>query len=324
MRLMSLRFTAGFEKYMFIIMPLTLLLGVMLSDQLISYVSWAPYLFGYVTFVMAIGCGVRHLKKVVQRPAVMVVTLVLSHVLAPLIAYFLGMMLFGASSGYTIGLVLFTIIPLGVSSVLWVSMSYGSVPLMLAMVVLDSALSPLVVPGLIELFFGAEVQFDTPSLIKDLMLIIVVPTILGVIVYELSKGKFKEWSAPVTAPISKLCFMAVVLLNAAAIAPHVSSLDSSVIMAIISITFVVALCYIIGFAGSFLLPYVSREISVTMSYASGMRNISLGLVLAMGYFSPEAAIPVVLGILIQQPLATVQHAVLKRFAPVKDQSLAAR
>ncbi|MCM3783201.1 hypothetical protein M3231_09470 [Neobacillus mesonae] len=61
-----------------------------------------------------------------------------------------------------------------------------------------------------------------------------------------------------------------------------------------------------------------------MSYASGMRNISLGLVLAMGYFSPQAAIPVVLGILIQQPLAAVHLAILKRFKPVRDTKLVIR
>ncbi|MCM3783202.1 hypothetical protein M3231_09475 [Neobacillus mesonae] len=75
MRSWLLRFTVGFEKYMFIIIPCTLVLGILLSDQLIHYVTWSPYLFGYVTFVMALGCGLRHLKEVVQRPAPMLVTL---------------------------------------------------------------------------------------------------------------------------------------------------------------------------------------------------------------------------------------------------------
>lgn len=317
MRLWSLRFAAWFEKYMYIIIPCSLIIGIIFSDLFISFVSWVPYLFGFVTFVMALGCGLDHLKNVIQKPLPVFITLLLAHVLTPIIAYGLGASLFGTSSDYTVGLVLFAIIPLGVSSVLWVGMSYGSVPLMLAMVVVDSALSPIVVPGLIEIFFGASISFDMGALMKDLLLIIVVPTVLGVGLYELSKGKGKEWSAPVTLPVSKICFTAVVVLNAAAIAPYMKTLEANVVLAIIAVVLLVTLCYGIGFVGSYILRNVSREISVTMSYASGMRNISLGLVLAMCYFSPQAAIPVVLGILIQQPLATLHHAVLERYLPMK-------
>ena len=55
----------------------------------------------------------------------MIWTFVLAHVLSPLVAYGLGALLFGADSPYVVGLVLFTIIPLGVSTVLWVGMSVG-------------------------------------------------------------------------------------------------------------------------------------------------------------------------------------------------------
>ncbi|WP_328802969.1 bile acid:sodium symporter family protein [Paenibacillus sp. An7] len=317
----SLRFAAWFEKYMFAIIPMTLIIGIIFSELFLPFVSWVPYLFGFVTFVMALGCGLTHLKNVVYKPLPVFITLLLAHVLTPLIAFAIGAALFGPSSDYTVGLVLFSIIPLGVSSVLWVGMSYGSVPLMLAMVVVDSALSPLTVPGLIELFFGTAIKFDTVSLMKDLLLIIVVPTVLGVTIYEISKGRFKAWSAPVTLPISKIFFAAVVLLNAAAIAPHMRTLETSVILASIAVVLLVALCYCIGFAGSYLMRNVSREIRVTMSYAAGMRNISLGLVLAMGYFSPQAAIPVVLGIMVQQPLATLHHALLQRFVPVQKEEM---
>ncbi|WP_211749789.1 bile acid:sodium symporter family protein [Paenibacillus sp. Marseille-Q4541] len=317
----SLRFATWFEKYMYIIIPFSLIIGMVFSELFLPFISLVPYLFGFVTFVMALGCGLGHLKNVVLKPAPVLITLLLAHVLTPLIAYALGATLFGTGSDYTVGLVLFTIIPLGVSSVLWVGMSYGSVPLMLAMVVLDSALSPLVVPGLIELFFGADIKFDTARLMEDLLLIIVVPTVLGVGIYEISKGEFKAWSAPVTLPLSKIFFAAVVLLNAAAIAPHMRTLKADVVLATIAVVLLVAMCYGIGFVGSYLIRNVSREISITMSYATGMRNISLGLVLAMGYFSPQAAIPVVLGIMIQQPIATLHHALLQRFFPAQRREM---
>ncbi len=305
-------FTRLFEKYMFAIIPCTLLLGFVLSKYLIAYTGWIPYLFAFVTFVMGIGCGRAHVQGVLKKPLPVMVTLVMAHLIAPLLAYELGTLLFGAGSPYTVGLVLFTAIPLGVSSVLWVSMSYGNVALALALVIVDSAISPFVVPGLIKWLFGTSIAFDTLGMIRDLMLIIVLPTILGMVVYELSRGRFKPWSAPITQPLSKLCFAGVVLLNAAAIAPQLSALKGDLVLVVPSVLLTVALCYGLGYVCSGILRAKGRELPVTLAYTSGMRNISVGMVIAMGYFSPQTAVPVVLGIMLQQPMATLQYSVFRR------------
>lgn len=315
-------FTLWYEKYMFIIIPGSLILGFICSQALLPFVSWTPYLFGYVTLVMALGCGLEHLKWVLKRPAPIAIVLVLSHIIAPLFAYGLGSILFGANSDYTLGLVLFTSIPLGVSSVLWVGLSHGNVALMLALVVLDSALSPFVVPFLIEGFFGTQIAFDSMSLMKDLFVIVVLPTLIGVTLYELSGGKIKKLTSPVAIPLSKVGFTSVVMLNAAAIAPHILQLKNDMLIVVPSVIIVVAICYVMGYYGSNLLLKPSREIKVTLSYAAGMRNISLGMVLAMSYFSPKASVPVVLGIMVQQPLATLFHACMKRWVPLhKEEEL---
>ncbi|AOZ93872.1 bile acid:sodium symporter family protein [Paenibacillus crassostreae] len=318
MRKWSEIFTQWYEKYMFLIIPGSLFLGFLLSSSLLPFVSWSPYLFGYVTLVMALGCGLGHLKWVMKRPAPIVLVLILSHLVAPILAYGLGWALFGAYSDYTVGLVLFTIIPFGVSSVLWVGMSYGNVALMLALVVLDSALSPFVVPMLIEVFFGTQVAFDSVSLMKDLSVIVVLPTVIGVTLYEISKGKIKKFTSPIAVPLSKVGFTLVVMLNAAAIAPHLYQLKNDMMIVIPAVIIIVLVGYILGYYGVNLLRNSGRELKATLSYAAGMRNISLGLVLAMSYFSPRASVPVVLGIMVQQPIATLFHAFLNRRLPVEE------
>lgn len=306
----GLAFNKKFEQWMFLIIPGCLILGFLFSGALARFAGTVPYLFAYVTFVMAIGCGMKHLATVMKRPGVMAWTFVLTHIVSPLIAYGLGALIFGADSPYVVGFVLFTIIPLGVSTVLWVGMSGGSVPLILAMVVIDSALSPFVVPTGIHLLFRESVETDTAQMIVDLLTIIVVPTVIGVLLHDLTKGRIQPAIQPYAAPLSKICFALVVLLNAAAIAPQASALKGDLMRIVPLAVVMVGLCYAVGFLGA--LPYRNRELLTTVSYASGMRNISLGIVLAMGYFSPLAAVPVVLSILIQQPLATLHHAVLHK------------
>lgn len=315
MREKALAFSSWVDRGMFWITPLLLVLGLVFSKPFLPLVPAIPYLFAYITFVMGVGCGREHLKQVFSRPLPIVLTLVISHLVAPLAAFALGSALFGPSSPYTIGLVLFTVIPLGVSSVLWIELSGGSLALGLAMVLLDSALSPVVVPGLIQLFFGAELTFDTLHLMRDLLLMVVVPTALGVVIYERSGGKFKQRAGPVLLPISKVFFMLVILLNAAGIAPYAYELRGDLVAVIPAVLLLVGIGYMLGYYTPLLFKQRTPELLVTVSFATGMRNNSLGLVLALGYFSPQAAVPVVLAILVQQPLATLHQFVLRKFKP---------
>ncbi|AJY77427.1 bile acid:sodium symporter [Paenibacillus beijingensis] len=295
---------------MFLIIPGALFLGFIFSDQLLPFAGLAPWLFAYVTLVMAIGCGPEQLLVVLRRPWAILLSLLLAHVVSPLAAYGAGTLLLGSDSPYVAGLVLFTLIPLGVSTVLWVALSGGSVPLVLAMVVLDSLLSPIVVPAGIRLLFSQGVSVDTGSVISDLLLIVVLPTVAGVLLHIASRGRIQPAVKPYAVPLSKLCFIGVVSLNAAVIAPHAALLKADMIRIVPLVILLVGFCYAIGFIGT--IPMRSRQLQTTVSYATGMRNISLGTVLAMGYFSPLAAVPVVLSILIQQPLATLHHYVLRK------------
>ncbi|MCR2804310.1 bile acid:sodium symporter family protein [Paenibacillus soyae] len=310
MREWGLRFNHYFEKWMFLIIPGSLVLGFAGADALLPFVEAVPYLFAFVTLTMAIGCGLRELSGVMKKPGIMGLTFVIAHIVSPLAAYGVGTAVFGADSPYVVGLVLFTIIPLGVSTVLWVGMSGGSIPLMLSMVVLDSLLSPLVVPAGIHFFFDTTAQVETGPMILDLIIIIVLPTVIGVALHQWSKGTIQERVKPYTAPVSKLCFVGVVALNATAISPHLHQLKQDMAVLVPIVVLLVGLCYTLGFVGTSFAK--DGKTQITVSYATGMRNISLGIVLALGYFSPLAAVPVVLSILIQQPIATVHHYILQK------------
>lgn len=310
LRQFGLTFNRKFEQWMFLLVPGSLILGFLLSHFFISYVSWIPYLFAYVTLYMGLGCGLTQIREVFRKPGLMVWTFIIAHLISPFIAYGLGSLVFGADSPYVVGFVLFTIIPLGVSSVLWVGMSGGNVPLILAMVVIDSALSPLIVPTGIHWMFNTTIHIDTTKMIIDLMSIIVVPTIVGVLLHHFTKGSIKATVDPLAAPLSKLCFVAVVFLNASAIAPQAALLKEDLFRLVPLAIVLVGICYALGFVGS--LPFRNQATITSISYATGMRNISLGIVLALGFFGPLTAVPVVLAILIQQPIATLHQLILRK------------
>ncbi|MDB5055096.1 MAG: Bile acid:sodium symporter [Bacilli bacterium] len=315
-RSLGLRFSTVLEKYFFMLILVSLVLGFLFSAGLYRFVGAVPYLFAYVTFIMALGCSVPQIRESLKMRYAMLLVLASAHVVAPLLAYGLGIILFGVSSPYLIGLVLFTVIPLGVSSVLWVGLSRGNVTFALVLIVLDSAFSPLVVPTEISLFFGTTIHFDHWKMMQDLVVIIVIPTVAGILCNVLSRSRAKPWSDPVTAPTSKLAFLIVIFLNAVTIRPIAMQVKHDMLLIFPIVLILVILCYVLGHIAAKMQN--NPSLIATMMYTSGMRNNSLGVVLALGFFEFRAALPVVLSILIQQPVASLVYRVIyKRFTTNK-------
>lgn len=290
------------EKYIAFIVMIVMAIGLSLGERLYAYSWLVPYLFAYVTLSMAIGCSMKDMREVLRQPLKMALLLLIIHLILPIFVYAISGLIFGYESPYVIGLVMFTLIPVGISAVMWVSMTGGNISLILAFVVIDSLLSPFIIAGGLRLFFHRAVEIDTLSMLTDLLMIVVVPTILGIALNEFTKGRIAEKVKPYSAPLSKLCFLIVIALNAAALATSLDQLKGDLVKIIPFSIAIVIITYIFGYYSAW---RDSAVYKITMSYAAGIRNVSLGAVIALTYFTPQTAVPILVGILLQQPLATV-------------------
>jgi len=303
-------FNRWVDRRLSLLTPGALLLGFLCSDALIAGVPLVPWLFAYITFAMGLGIRAREVARAFVRPLPMLAALAAAHILLPLAARGAGGALFGPDSPYTVGFALFMLIPLGISSLMWVVVSGGRPALITALVTVSSLLSPLVVPLGLDLMFGAAIEMDTRGIMLDLLLIVVLPTAAGIALNEATRGRAHAALQPGAAFVSKLAFLAVIVLNAAAIGPHVHALGGAVPAVAAAVVTLVALGYAAGCIAA--LPWRSPDLTATLAYGCGIRNISLGIVIGLEYFPPEAAMPVVLSILIQQPGAAVFHNLLRR------------
>ncbi|MEY4480806.1 MAG: hypothetical protein RLZZ267_1484 [Bacillota bacterium] len=297
------------EKYMTFLTPLALVLGFVFSDFFRDGLVLVPWLFAFVMFVMSLSCDFQQIRAVLRAPGVILYMFVAAHLILPLLAWHGGSLLFGGPTPFVIGLFLFAIIPLGVSSILWVGLSKGQVPLVLGLVIIDSLLSPIVVPTAITLLVDKHVNIALWDMMKDLIFILVMPTILGVVWQSLSKGKANVQIGQRLAPWSKLSFVAVLIINAASIRPYMAVLQGNLLVLVIASLSLIIIGYVAGSIPTWLSS--KHAWNHTLPYALGMRNISLGLVIALHYFDPLVAVPIVLTILLQQPVASIYYAIYK-------------
>ncbi|WML42892.1 bile acid:sodium symporter family protein [Neobacillus sp. PS3-40] len=300
---MLVKINRQLEKMMPFITPVSVVIGVLLASYLKNYSFLIPWIFAFMTFSGSLGSNFKSLKEAIVHPFPIIVTLCLLHIVMPLWAWGIGHLTFNGDV-YTIsGIIMAMVIPTGITSFIWVSIYKGNIPMTLSIILIDTLLSPFIVPFSLSVFIGQKVDMDVLGIMKGLLGMIVIPSLFGMVLNHLTKGKVKHTLGLRLAPISKICLGFVVMLNGAVVAPYLRHVS----LKLVGITLVVFFIAMSGYLLSFFVGKImksNQETIITLTFTGGMRNISAGAVLAVSYFPASVAVPVVVGMLFQQILAS--------------------
>lgn len=291
------------QRWMPILTPLSLVIGVLLEQVGTHLLFLVPILFAGMTFISSLNLKFRDIKVFKEYPKTILFIIAFLHILMPLWAYFLAQLIFDDRL-LSIGFLLSVAVPTGVTSVIWVTISKGNLPLCLAIILIDTLLAPIILPVTLHLVVGEGIQLQTTSLIIDLIWMIVLPSLFGMLMNEWTKGKLNEKIGKPLSLISKLCLFGIIMINSSAIAPYVKNLNAE-LAGVIGLVLFIAIS---GYTFSFILSrlfWKSQADQATFVFNAGMRNIAVGVVLATTYFPSKVAMPVVFGMLFQQVLASV-------------------
>lgn len=269
-------------------------------------------LFAYMTFVTSLDTSLRDFFQVLTKPWVNLWMLLLIHGVMPLVAWGIGLLFYPDNPFIRLGFLIGAFIPIGVTSIIWTSVTSGDVALALVAVTLDTLISPFLLPVLISLVAGRTVHIDYVHMLVGLLWMVTIPSLLGMAVNDLTRGRLVKFSHSVGGFTSKVALFFVVFFNASIVAPEINWNSSLVKMLLVIL--MLSICgYCLGYAGSYALRDRRRDTVVAMVYNVGMRNISFGSVLAVTYFPAAVAIPVTLAMIFQQPLAAVVSYLFSRF-----------
>ena len=248
-------------------------------------------LFAFMTFANSLGGGFRELGRVFLRPLPVVVTLVLLHVVIPLLTLGLGNLLFPDAPLFTIGLVLEYVIPTGVASLMWVGICGGNEPLCLSIVLLDTLAAPVVIPLSLKLLVGSVVEVDTWGMMGDMMIMVALPALAAMTVYQVTGGRAAVTLKPRLALFAKLALLIVITANATSCSSFLRSIDRPLVLVMAAVFLLCLFGFLAGYWAAKLmgLDFPTRA---TMCLNTGLRNISAGSVLALQYFPAQVVFPV--------------------------------
>ena len=298
------KINAFMGRYMAQLVVSSVLLGIFFPTFFSPLSHFTMALFAFMTFANSLDGGFREMKNVICRPLPVVAVFSIQHIVMPLLALGIGSLLFQESPMFTTGLVLEFVVPTGVASLMWVAMGRGNTVLTLSMVLLDTLLSPLVIPLSLRLLLGSVVKMDTWGMMRDLLIMVAIPALLAMTLYQISGGRVSSTLKPRLAPFAKCFMLLVVLSNATGCASYLRSLTPTLALVIVTVISLALTGYFLGYwAGHFL--GVDFPTQLSMSLNSGMRNIAAGAVLATEYFPGDAVFPVAFSPLFFQAVTSV-------------------
>lgn len=291
-------------KHMAVLIVAFVLVGITFPDIFSPINDYTMALFAFMTFANSLGGGFREMADVARRPLPVVVIFAILHVAMPLLALAAGELLFPEAPLFTTGLVLEYAIPTGVASLLWVSIGRGNTSMCLSVVLLDTLLAPFVIPLTLRVLLGSVVEMDTASMVGDLMIMVAIPALLAMTLFQMTRGRVAATVKPRLAPFAKLTMLVLVLANATGCAPFLRDITPTLVKLICAVFALCLLGFFLGYQAARLLK-ADFPTAVTMSLNSGIRNIAAGSVLAIAYFPGDVLFPVAFSPLFLQATTAV-------------------
>lgn len=295
-----------FGSNMIFFMAAAMLIGWFANELLSQFRMAVPFMFGFMTLVTAVKTSWKDLRSIFKSPLPLLCIVLLQHILMPFFAQFLGNLGFSQSPALITGFILASALPVGITAVIWTGMSEGDVALSLTSATLDTILSPITVSLVLLMFVGQSVTIDYSAIMGSLLLMIVVPSVVGLSINDYSGGSFSKKYNAFLGPVSSLCLCGVIAVNVATAQSTASSMvNAAPILIAFSFTLVLS-GFLLGWLISYLCGFTSRT-RIASIYCVGIKNTSCGLVIAIGHLPVEASIPLLIAMFFQQPLAALSQ-----------------
>jgi BASS family bile acid:Na+ symporter len=305
------KFNSFIEKWMALVTPTCLLLGVCFPDIAKCGLPYVPAVFAFMTFAGALKSRFKDVANVFRHPGSLLIIMLLVHVVIPTAACGAGHLFFGNNMELITGMVLEFAVPTAVVSLMWVTIYDGNSPLSLSLVVLDTVLAPFLIPATLKILLGSAVTIDPARMMRELIFMVALPAVVAMVLNQITDGKVMETWPGKLAPFSKMCLIFVVTSNSSKVSPYMKHLNGERLEVAAAILVLAAGGYAIGWIIA-ILTRQNKEATVSMIYGSGMRNISAGAVIAGAYFPAETLFPVMIGTLFQQILAAFYGSMMRR------------
>jgi ACR3 family arsenite efflux pump ArsB len=291
------KFFIGINKRLIIAIPAVMLVGFTFGafgdaatvKSLKSLIMPMTFLMVYP---MMVTLNIKHLKQGIKNVKLQLLTQVINFAVIPFVAYGLGRLFFADQPYMALGLLLAALLPTSGMTISWTGFAKGNMGAAINMTIIGLTLGSLATPFYVQALLGATVEVNIAQVIKQIVLIVFVPMLLGYITRTALLKKypmdvFKSQIAPRFPAMSTIGVLGIVFVAMA--------LKSKTILAhpeiLVSIFIPLLIIYTLNYGLSTLVGKVmfARGDAIALVYGTVMRNLSIALAIAINAFGEAGA-----------------------------------
>ncbi len=298
------------NKKLIIAIPILMVLGFgfgALADP--TLVKKLKSLIMPMTFLMVypmmVTLNIKHLQQGIKNVRLQVLTQVINFAIIPFVAFGLGRIFFADQPYMALGLLLASLLPTSGMTISWTGFAKGNLGAAINMTIIGLTLGSLATPFYVMALLGAKVDVNVLMVIKQIVLIVFVPMVLGYITrqYLLKKysmPEFKKKIAPRFPAMSTIGVLGIVFVAMALKSRTI--IGNPTILGYIFIPLLII--YLLNFVLSTVLGkmFFKRGDAIALVYGTVMRNLSIALAIAINAFGEagaNAALVIALSYIIQ-------------------------
>ncbi len=305
-----IRINTFLERLMPIITPSGIIIGLILGSRISHFKPATFWLFAFVSLVGGFGVHFPDFVTIIKKPTSILLFIVHSYLLFPFVVWIAMQLFFPTEPETMLGFYLLCSVPTAVVSYVWSSIYRGDPALSLMLLLIGTILAPISTPMMMKVLSQSSVDFDVTGMVLSLFKMVLIPSLLGMSITRISKNKVNEYVTPSLKPFTKVAIFVLMTINASQLSESFFSIIS---LQLVPIVIGCILFTFVGFSlarGFGALARLKRPQATSLMFASGLRNINAALVLAVEFFAPAVAIPVMIGIFFQQLMSAISATIL--------------
>jgi BASS family bile acid:Na+ symporter len=267
---------------------------IIISFAIIAFISpesfyWVqPFvkqIIGGIMFCMGATLRFVDFKKIITKPKLIFVGLLLQYTCMPLLAYSISKVL-QLPTEQMIGMIIVGSCPGGTASNLIAFLSKGNVALSVSLTLCSTFLAPLLTPLILYALLAKEVPLDVIELMKSVFWIVFFPIMDALVIRHYFEKQFEKIS---------FVFPSLAILLISLVVAFIIGLDKDLLVSLPLLLFLAVVLhngfgYVLGYYISKAFRF-SEKNARTIAIEVGMQNSGLGLALANQFFNASVALP---------------------------------
>ncbi|MCK5341721.1 MAG: arsenic resistance protein [Desulfobulbaceae bacterium] len=276
-----------------IMMVAGFLFGITMDKELVKGLKSLiiPFTF-LMVYPMMVTLNIKHLKDGIKNIKLQFLTQFINFAIIPFLAYALGLFFFAGQPYMALGLLLASLLPTSGMTISWTGFAKGNMGAAINMTVIGLTLGSLATPLYVQALMGAKVDVNIYLVIKQIVIIVFIPMLLGYITRQsllkkYTMPEFKKNIAPRFPALSTIGVLGIVFV-ALALKARTIAQDPAILGVIFVPLFIL---YLVNFSLGTLLGkmFFKRGDGIALVYGTVMRNLSIALAIAINAFGEQGA-----------------------------------